>query len=64
MNYLGGVVCDGKCCRWVLGHMLGQMCSSGGRSGLPLRIQEINKASMIKVLPVQPYDNMGSVKKE
>jgi hypothetical protein len=64
MNYLGGVVCDGKCCRWVLGHMLVQMCSSGGRSGLPLRIEEINMASMIKVLPVQPYDNMGSVKKE
>jgi hypothetical protein len=57
MNYLGGLVCDGKCSRWVLGHMLGQMCSSGR----PLRIQEINKASMIKVLPVQPYDIMGSV---
>jgi hypothetical protein len=64
MNYLGGLVCDGKCSRWVLGHMLGQMYSSGCRLGRPLRIQEINKASMIKVLPVQPYDNMGSVKKE
>jgi hypothetical protein len=64
MNYLGGVVCDGKCSRWVLGHMLVHMCSSGCRSGRPLKIQEINKASMIKVLPVQPYDIMGSVKKE
>jgi hypothetical protein len=61
MNYLGGVVCDGKCSRWVLGHMLVQMCSSGCCSGWPLRIQDINKASMIKVLPVQPYDIMGSV---
>jgi hypothetical protein len=34
---------------------------SGYRSGLPLRIKEINMASMIKVLPVQPYDNMGFV---
>jgi hypothetical protein len=64
MNYLGGLVCDGKRNRWVLGHMLVQMCSSGCCSRLPLRIQEINKASMIKVLPVQPYDNMGSVKIE
>jgi hypothetical protein len=60
MNYLGGLVCDGKWSRWVLGHMLGQMCSLGYCSGQPLRIQEINMASMIKVLPVQPYDNMGS----
>jgi hypothetical protein len=64
MNYLGGLVCDEKCSRLVLGHMLGQMCSSGCCSGLPLRIQEINKATMIKVLPVQPYDIMGFVKKE
>jgi hypothetical protein len=41
--------------------MLVQMCSSGYYSGLPLRTQEINMASMIKVLPVQPYDNVGSV---
>jgi hypothetical protein len=34
---------------------------SGNRSGWPLRIQGINMASMIKVLQVQPYDNMGSV---
>jgi hypothetical protein len=46
---------------WVLGHMLGQMCSSGYCSGRPLRIKEINMASMIKVLLVQPNDNMGSV---
>jgi hypothetical protein len=64
INYLGGLVCDGKWSRWVLGHMLVQMCSSGCHSGRPLRIQEINKASMIKVLPVQPYDNMSFVKKE
>jgi hypothetical protein len=64
MNYLGGVVRQRERSRWVLGHMLGQMCSSGCRSGRPLRIQEIHKASMIKVLPVQPYDNMGSGKKE
>jgi hypothetical protein len=64
MNYLGGLVRQKSECRWVLGHMLGQMCSSGCRSGRPLRIQEINMASMIKVLPVQHYDIMGSVKKE
>jgi hypothetical protein len=34
---------------------------SGNRLGWPLRIKGINMASMIKVLPVQPYDNMGSV---
>jgi hypothetical protein len=34
---------------------------SGYCSGLPLRIKEINMASMIKVLLVQPYDIMGSV---
>jgi hypothetical protein len=34
---------------------------SGYCSGLPLRIKEINMASMIKVLPVQPYDNMGPI---
>jgi hypothetical protein len=44
--------------------MLGQMCSSGYCSGWPLRIQEINMASKIKVLPVQPYDIMGSIKNE
>jgi hypothetical protein len=41
--------------------MLGQMYSSGYCSGRPLRIKKINMASMINVLPVQPYDNMGSV---
>jgi hypothetical protein len=64
MNYLGGVVRQKSECRWVLGHMLGQMYSSGCSSGQPLRIQEMNKASMIKVLLVHPYDNMGSVKKK
>jgi hypothetical protein len=34
---------------------------SENRSGWPLRIKGINMVSMIKVLPVQPYDNMGSV---
>jgi hypothetical protein len=29
--------------------------------GLPLRIKEITMSSMIRVLPVQPYDTMGSV---
>jgi hypothetical protein len=29
--------------------------------GLPLRIKEITVSSMIRVLPVQPYDTMGSV---
>jgi hypothetical protein len=41
--------------------MLVHMCRSGCCSGWPLRIKEINMASMIKVLLVQPYDNMGSV---
>jgi hypothetical protein len=41
--------------------MLVNMCNSGNGSGRPLRIKGINMASMIKVLPVQPYDNMGSV---
>jgi hypothetical protein len=30
-------------------------------SGLPLRIKEITMSSMVRVLPVQPYDTMGSV---
>jgi hypothetical protein len=34
---------------------------SGYRSGLPLRIKEITLSSMFRVLPVQPYDTMGSV---
>jgi hypothetical protein len=29
--------------------------------GMPLRIKEITMSSMVRVLPVQPYDNMGSV---
>jgi hypothetical protein len=41
--------------------MLVKMCNSGNRLGWPLRIKGINMASMIKVLPVQPYDIMGSV---
>jgi hypothetical protein len=41
--------------------MLVQMCSSGCCLGRPLGIKEINMASMIKVLPMQPYDIMGSV---
>jgi hypothetical protein len=48
MNYLGGLVCDGKCTMWILEHMLVQMCSSGCCSGWPLRIKEINKASMLR----------------
>jgi hypothetical protein len=34
---------------------------SGNRSGWPLRIKGINMASVFKVLPVQPYDIMGSI---
>jgi hypothetical protein len=34
---------------------------SGYRSGRPLGIKEINMSSMFRVLPVQPYDIMGSV---
>jgi hypothetical protein len=29
--------------------------------GWPLRIKEINMSSMLRVLPVQPYDIMGFV---
>jgi hypothetical protein len=29
--------------------------------GWPLRIKEIKMSSMLRVLPVQPYDTMGSV---
>jgi hypothetical protein len=28
--------------------------------GLPLRIKEITMSSMVRLLPVQPYDTMGS----
>jgi hypothetical protein len=34
---------------------------SGHCSRWPLRIKEINMASMFRVLPMQPYDIMGSV---
>jgi hypothetical protein len=29
--------------------------------GLPPRNKEVTMSSMLRVLPVQPYDNMGSV---
>jgi hypothetical protein len=29
--------------------------------GMPLRNKEVTISSMLRVLPVQPYDNMGSV---
>jgi hypothetical protein len=62
MNYLGGLVCCGGQRRWVLGHMPLKGCVLRIYcSGWPLRIKEINVASMIKVLPVQPYDIIGSV---
>jgi hypothetical protein len=34
---------------------------SGYCSGLPLRIKEVTMSSMFRVLPMQPYDTMGSV---
>jgi hypothetical protein len=34
---------------------------SGHCPGWPLRIKEINMSSMFRVLPVQPYDIMGSI---
>jgi hypothetical protein len=34
---------------------------SGYCSRWPLRIKEITMSSMCRVLPVQPYDTMGSI---
>jgi hypothetical protein len=44
-----------------MGHMPREDVYSGNRSGWPLRIKEITMSSMFRVLPVQPYDTMGSV---
>jgi hypothetical protein len=60
MNYLGGLVCCGGEVGGFWAHASKDVYS-GYRSGWPLGIKEINMSSMFRVLPVQPYDIMGSI---
>jgi hypothetical protein len=65
MKHLDGLVCWWR--NWNLGIFQGLMPTRGWGEpweftrGLPLRIKEITMSSMVRVLPVQPYDTMGSV---
>jgi hypothetical protein len=61
INYLGGLVCDRGEVAGLWGTCLIKDVYSGHCSGWPLRIKEITMSSMFRVLPVQPYDIMGSV---
>jgi hypothetical protein len=60
MKHLGGLVCCGGEVGGFWGTCLAEDVYSGYCSGWPLRIKEINMSSMYRVLPLQPYDIMGS----
>jgi hypothetical protein len=52
---------DGGDVEWLPGATRCVVAAWALTCGLPLRIKGINMSSILSVLPVQPYDNIGSV---
>jgi hypothetical protein len=52
---------DGSDVEWLPGATHCVVAAWALTCGLPPRNKEVTMSSMLRVLPVQPYDNMGSV---